>query len=128
MNFDDNSLWLKIYEALNKELIASKEDVSLKDLMKMLSVLENVEEAQNTEGEENIMLSKEQLEGLRGKAVQKLSKHIKDKETELSNQELTSLLRLALKHIRSQDEVFEMFDEVLSERVSSSGISNAEFA
>jgi hypothetical protein len=41
MNFDDNFLWLKLYQALNAEL--SRPTQRLEDLMKFLSVLENLE-------------------------------------------------------------------------------------
>ena len=41
MNFDDNGLWLKLYEALNTDL--SHPTQRLEDLMKFLSVLENLE-------------------------------------------------------------------------------------
>ena len=41
MNFDDNFLWLKLYQALNAEL--SHPTQRLEDLMKFLSVLENLE-------------------------------------------------------------------------------------
>ena len=30
--------------------------------------------------------------------------------------------------MRSQDQLFEVFDELLSERVSGAGVSNSEFA
>ena len=76
--------------------------MTLKDMMKLLSILEKIEEAQNEEGGE-VMLNKEQLEGIRVKVIHKMSKMIGSKECELSNKELTSLLRLALNNIRSQD-------------------------
>ena len=41
MNFDDNILWLKLYQALNSEL--SHPTQRLEDLMKFLSVMENME-------------------------------------------------------------------------------------
>jgi hypothetical protein len=41
--------------------------------MKLLSVLENVEEAQAQEGGDSLMLTKDQLDGLRVKAVYNLS-------------------------------------------------------
>jgi predicted PurR-regulated permease PerM len=41
MNFDGNFLWLKLYQALNSEL--SHPTQRLEDLMKFLSVLENLE-------------------------------------------------------------------------------------
>ena len=74
--------------------------MTLKDMMKLLSILEKIEEAQNEEGGE-VMLNKEQLEGIRVKVIHKMSKMIGSKECELSNKELTSLLRLALNNIRS---------------------------
>ena len=74
------------------------------------------------------MLNREQLDGIRVKIVHKMSSMIGSKECELSNKELTSLLRLALNNIRSQAQLFDIFDEVLSERVAQSGINNEEFA
>jgi predicted DNA-binding protein (UPF0251 family) len=76
--------------------------MTLKNLMKLLSIMEKIEEAQNEEGSE-MMLNKEQLEGIRVKVIHKISTQIGSKECELSNKELTSLLRLALKNVRSQD-------------------------
>lgn len=69
-----------------------------------------------------------QLDTFRSKSVHTVSQQLRSKESELSTKQLIDLLRLALKHIRSQDKLFEMFDEVLSERVSSSGMSNEEFS
>ncbi len=40
MNFDDESLWLKLYQALSNEL--QNQEIELKELMKMLSILENI--------------------------------------------------------------------------------------
>jgi len=95
--------------------------------MKFLSVLENLELAQTEEGGDP-MLSVEQLYTLRTKSMNTVSQQLRSKESELSTKQLVDLLRLALKHLRSQDQLFEMFDEVLSERVSSSGMSNEEFS
>lgn len=95
--------------------------------MKFLSVLENLEVAQTEEGGD-LLLSVEQLYTLRTKSMNTISLQLRSKESDLSTKQLVDLLRLALKHIRSQDHLFEMFDEVLSERVSSSGMSNEEFS
>ena len=58
MNFDDEGLWA----GLSRALEAGLEGASVKDGVKVLSVLENV---QTTEG----LLSKEQVDSLRRKAV-----------------------------------------------------------
>jgi hypothetical protein len=46
MNFDDNALWIKLYQGLMQELSNPSTEtlIPLRDLMKMLSVLEDLEE------------------------------------------------------------------------------------
>lgn len=61
-------------------------------------------------------------------SIEKISTQLKTNEAQLSNKEITDLLRLALKHTRSSESLFEIFDEILSERVSASGINNEDFA
>lgn len=57
MNFDDADLWLKIYEALHKQLEKCKQEsdtdvfVNLRQLMKMLSILEMLAPTKNEENE-----------------------------------------------------------------------------
>ena len=41
MNFDDEALWLKIYKALAWKLSVKCEEASLKQVIKMLTVLES---------------------------------------------------------------------------------------
>ncbi len=63
------------------------------------------------------MFSNEQLNSLGQKSLERISSQLKSSEAQLSTKELTDLLRLAMQHSRSQDQLFELFDEILAERV-----------
>lgn len=97
MNFDDESLWLKLYQALIFEL--GKRQIALKDMMKLLSILENISApVDENENEENYsMFSKDQLHSLRTNAIESISKILtnsdnSDSAGDLSNPELINLL------------------------------------
>lgn len=75
MNFDDNQLWLKIFTGLKAQLETNK-SLELNELMKLLSILEKVEEAQREEGTDS-MLTKEQLEDLQVKALSGIASQLK---------------------------------------------------
>jgi hypothetical protein len=81
MNFDDNGLWARLYEAMDAELLRPTH--KLQELMKFLSVLENLELAQTEEGGDP-MLSEEQLYTLRTKSMNTVSLQLRSKESELS--------------------------------------------
>ncbi len=74
------------------------------------------------------MFTQEQVLGLRQSAIRCISRNLSAQSAEsLSNQEIVNLLQLGLKHI-SNESLYQTFDEVLSERVAKSGISNKDFA
>lgn len=52
---------------------------------------------------------------------------MKQSSHDLSNHEITSLLRLALKYLKGEG-VFEKFDEVIGERIQSGALNTREFA
>jgi hypothetical protein len=115
MNFDDEELWSKLYHGMIHGL--TPPGPGAREIIKMLSVLENM-------GEQTL-LNQEQVEALRVKAIKCIELQMKGSSgaEELSIQELIILLRLSLKYLSQHDDVFERFDEVLSDRIANSGIN-----
>lgn len=118
MNFDDEELWSKLYHGLLIGL--SPPGPGAREIIKMLSVLENM----GAPAGEHSLLNIEQVEALRIKATKCIEIQMNGGSgtEELSTEELIKLLRPSLKYLNQHDNVFERFDEVLSDRIANSGI------